>query len=275
MGYDEIVKALEINPNAHFGREKYLMRALEWIVDPPKVKESQYLPNLLGWSFDDLYGQQTDPKEADDAVRGLAGMIVLGIAWDSADIFHALNVALQRDSLGFERGRDGSRNTLAYLAWLRCRELVDVGKGSMLPDAPKGEMLKSWLPRHDFVKADVLLDSAFLNLRAEADAWHTARSAFMTKRLKKGRHPDTYPSFWDESTERPAPGLPTKSVPDAYNASQVSRQSMVLLVVVGVAMLVAGLVAGLLAACSAKARWRELICRKSPLQNRRAELVEG
>ena len=35
---DEIAKALEINPNAHFGREKYQLRALDWIIDPPKVE---------------------------------------------------------------------------------------------------------------------------------------------------------------------------------------------------------------------------------------------
>ena len=34
---DEIARAIEINPNAHFGREKYQLRALEWIIDPPKV----------------------------------------------------------------------------------------------------------------------------------------------------------------------------------------------------------------------------------------------
>ncbi len=60
---DEIAQALEINPNAHFGREKYQLRALEWIVDPPKVEGLQGLPNLLGWSFDDIYGQETDPPD--------------------------------------------------------------------------------------------------------------------------------------------------------------------------------------------------------------------
>jgi len=151
---DEIARALEINPNAHFGRETYQLRALEWIVDPPKAEGLQYFPNLLGWDPGDIYGQETDPKAADDAVRGLAGLIVLGNAWESVDVFNALNVALQRDSLGYERGRDGGRNTLAYLAWLRCRELIDAGKGSMLPDSPKGQRLESWLPRPDFVKAD-------------------------------------------------------------------------------------------------------------------------
>jgi hypothetical protein len=252
---DEIGKALLINPNAHFGREKYQLRALEWIVDPPQTEGRQYLPNLLGWSFDDIYGQQTDPKEADDAVRGLVGLIVLGNAWESVDIFHALNVALQRDSLGYERGREGGRNTLAYFAWLRCRELVDAGKISMLPDVPKGKGLKSLLPRPDFVAANVLLDPAFLRLRAEADAWQAARAAFMTRRLKEGHHPDTDPNFWNGYTERPAPGLPTKSVPDAFNAWYASRQRMALLAVSGVP-LAAGLVAGMLAVRSAMGRRR-------------------
>jgi len=245
---DEIAKALEINPDAHFGREKYQLRALEWVVNPPKAEGrqygSQYLPSLLGWSFDDIYGEQTDPKEADAAVRGLTGLVVLGNAWESIDVFHALNVALQRDSLGYKRGREGGRNTLAYLAWLRCRELVDAGKGSMLPDAPKGEGLKSLLPRPQFVKAEVLLDPAFRKLRAEADDWQAARAAFVSGRLRQGRHPDTDPRFWDGYKERPAPGLPTRSVPDAYYAWEASRRRIVLTVFIGVPVLVVGLVIG-------------------------------
>ncbi|CAN5627787.1 hypothetical protein BH23PLA1_BH23PLA1_20900 [soil metagenome] len=125
---DEIARALESNPDAHFGREKYQLQAMDWIVDPPKVEGSQHLPNLLGWSFDDIYGELTDPEEADDAVRGFAGLIVLGNAWESVDIFHALNVALQRNSVGFERGREGvetrwptSPGSVARSWWTRAR----------------------------------------------------------------------------------------------------------------------------------------------------------
>ena len=167
-------------------------------------------------------------------MRGLAGLVVLGNAWESVDIFHALNVALQRNSLGYERGREGGRNTLAYLAWLRCRELIDAGKGSMLPDAPKGEALKAMLRKPDFVMAETLLDPAYTKLRAEADAWHAARTAFMMGRLKAGRHPDIDPHFWDGYTERPAPGLPTISVPEAYHSWRRMRERIVLLVVLGV-----------------------------------------
>jgi tetratricopeptide (TPR) repeat protein len=230
---DEIARALQINPDAHFGREKYQLRALEWIVDPPKVEGWRGLPNFLGWSPDDIYGQETDPKEADDAVRGLAGLVVLGNAWESVDVFNALDIALQRDSLGYERGREGGRNTLAYLAWLRCRELIDAGKGSMLPDAPRAEPLKAILPKPDFVMSEKLLDPAFVKLRAEADAWQAARTAFMIERLEAGRHPDTDLHFWDGHTERPAPRLPATSVPDAYNAWLRMQQRIVLAVVLG------------------------------------------
>ena len=219
---DEIAKAMAINPNAHFGREKYQLRALEWIIDPPRAAGRDDLPNLLGWSLEDVYGQKIDPKDADDAVRGLAGLIVLGNAWESVDVFHALGFALQADSLGFEKNREGGRNTLAYLAWLRCRELIDAGKGSMLPDAPKGDALKAMIRRARLrVWPTKLLDPAFVDLRAEADAWHAARTAFMMGRLNEGRHPDTDPHFWDGYTERPAPGLPATSDPQAYHARRM------------------------------------------------------
>jgi hypothetical protein len=242
---DEIARALKINPNAHFGREKYQLRALEWIVEPPKAEGSHYLPNLLDVNFDSTIPQM-DPEEADDAVRGLAGLIVLGNAWESVDVFHALNIALQRDSIGYGKGPEGGRNTLAYLAWLRCLELVNAGKGSMLPDAPKGEDLKALLPPLKFVQAKAALDTAFPKLRAEADAWHLARTAFMTGRLKEGRHPDTDPSFWDGYKERPAPGLPTVSDPQAYKAWLMN-----LILVIGVTLAI-----GLLVVRRAKSRRR-------------------
>lgn len=241
---DEIAKALEINPDAHFGREKYQLKAMKFIVDPPRAEHSEYLPNLLGWSFQDIYGESTEPEEADEAVRGLAGLIVLGNAWKSVDVFHALNVALQRNSMGFSRGREGGRNSLAYFAWLRCLELVDSGQGSFLPDAPSRDDLKALLPPPDFVNPELMLDPAYRQLRAEADAWHAERVTFMTRRLEAGLHPDTDPDFWDGYTARPAPDLPPISVPDAYNAWRERRVRLAVMVVIGVPLLLLGLLAG-------------------------------
>lgn len=231
---DEIAKAIEINPNAHFGREKYQLKALEWIIHPPKIEGVvPHLPNILGWSFDDIYGQDTKPEDAHEAVDGLAGLIVLGNAWESVDIFHALNIALQRDSVGFEPGRSGGRNTLAYLAWFRCRELVDAGKGSMLPDAPKGEALKALMPRPDFVLADLLLDPAYKAHRKAAEEWQAARTAFMMEKLKAGRHPDTDWDFWFGFNPAPAPELPELSVSQSFQNYLAYQQLKGLALLVG------------------------------------------
>ena len=217
---DHIAKALEINPDAHFGRERYQLMALDFLIDPPKVAGEQYLPNLLHFVPDDIYGEHTTPAAAHDAVRGLTGLIVLGDAWQSIDAFNALNIALQRDSVGFRTERNGGRNSLAYFAWLRCLELADAGKSSLLPDAPRGPALKPLFYKPGFVRADLLLDPTYKSLRSEADARNAARNALMLTRLKSGLHPDTHPDFWQGYVDPPAPRLPTRSVPDAFYARQ-------------------------------------------------------
>lgn len=212
---DEIARALEINPDAHFGREVYQLRALDWILDPPAFDPRAPLPNLLGWDptpgAESRNGSEVaDPADADAAVRGLAGLIVLGNAWESVDVYYALQVALANDSLGFPRNEFGGRNSLAALAWLRCTELIRAGRGSLVPGAPEGESLKRSIPHPAYVEAHTEpLASSYPRLRAEADTWQAARTAFMLDRLRAGRHPDTDPTFWTGYVEPPAPSLPT------------------------------------------------------------------
>jgi hypothetical protein len=211
----------------------------------------QYLPNLLDWSPDGYPSDQVDPKEADDTVRGLAGLVVLGNAWESVDVFNALKVALELDTLDFGSLQDGGRNTLAYLAWLRCNELIDAGKGSMLPDAPKGQALKSLLRKPDLVEAEQLLGGAFKHLRAEANAWHAARTAFMTERLNY--------------TEPPAPSLPAQSVPDVFHASLAARKRAALAIFIGIPTFAAAIVGFLQLNRSLKARRKKALLSKHPL----------
>ena len=215
---EHIALAIEINPDAHFGREAYQLLAMDWIINPP-TESWHDLPNLLGWSFGDIHGERTEPSEAEEAVHALAGLVILGNAWESVDVFHALNVALQRDSVGFERSRDGGRNTLAYFAWLRCCELIDDGKSSLYPGAPTGNDLKSVLPAPDFPSQNSLLENAFSDLRADAESWHVNRMAFMNGRLRAGRHPDTDSRFWEGYDEAPIPKLPSISLHEAYHAN--------------------------------------------------------
>ena len=81
------------------------------------------------------------------------------------------------------------------------------------------------LPRPDFVDAGALLEPAFAKLRAEAAAWHAARTAFLMARLKQGRHPDIDTDFWLGYQETSPPRLPSQSVPAAYAAELKSRET--------------------------------------------------
>src|SRR5262249_22783914 len=114
---DDIKKAIELKPDAHFGREKYQLMAMEWIGNPPKYpseKEGGAFPDFLGlreWS-------EMPRSDAPDSVKGLSGLIALGNAWESVDIYFALSRALNA------QGKSG----LAYMALLRCEELIDQGR---------------------------------------------------------------------------------------------------------------------------------------------------
>jgi hypothetical protein len=181
---DEIAKAIEINPDAHFGREKYQLKVMDWIISPPVIGVSGELPNFLDL-VGDLGGQ--NQKEAGDAVKGLSGLIVLGNAWESVDVFNALGAAL---------ANYGNRNVLARLGLLRASELIDAGKASFVPGTPKGRALKSMLYTPQWEVETEQLERRYRELRTEADAWHRGRTDYVIKLLSAGRHPDTDPEFW-------------------------------------------------------------------------------
>lgn len=213
-----IAKAIAIKPGAHFGREKYQLKTMDWILyPPPPLKEAgDKLPNLLGLvpggSFD-IGGGPAELKERgyQDAERGLTGLITLGAAWQSIDVFNALRY------VEAWRG-DGS---VVYLLGLRLQEMAGSGQTSLYPrslSAPmmtqafaleNAEMFLSGHVSNSETPADRV--AAFEALRAEADHWHERRTAFMLERLKAGRHPDTDASFWQGWDDGSPPALHKQS----------------------------------------------------------------
>jgi tetratricopeptide (TPR) repeat protein len=194
---NEIAKAIEINPDAHFGREKYQLKAMEWIIAPPKVNAQEgELPNLLRADY--------KVEAAPEAVKGLTGLIVLGNAWESVDVFHALAKAIQSH---------GDRSSPAYMARLRAGELIDKGRKSVLPDAPTQEGLKKLVVNQSGARYQLEedkikeLEETFRKLRQEADKWHSHRTAYLMSQLQAGRHPDTHPDCWKGYRELPAPDI--------------------------------------------------------------------
>lgn len=200
---DLIAKAVALKPGAHFGREKYQLKAMDWILKPPPIKSEDYgLPNLLRLSSENLpmphYIAQDEMKKRgyQDAERGLTGLITLGAAWQSVDVFNAL--------LHVEAWH--SNTSVTYLLLRRLEEMARAGRKSLHPEAPRGEeLVEMFDPEGENSEMLILsfqgsreeLDATYKKLRAEADAWHARRSSFMLERLQAGRHPDTDASFWN------------------------------------------------------------------------------
>jgi tetratricopeptide (TPR) repeat protein len=205
-------QAIALNPDAHFGREKYQLLAMDWIITPLHFdpKTANHLPDFLGlgpkhtgphiW---DGHAVIPDHPDLKDPEKALAGLIVLGGGWHSVDFFYSLSLVLNRQG----------KSAASYLASLRCDELIGEGMGSFLPDAPNGKDLKKLVDRAplEHRRQEEELEefvSVYRSQRDEADAWHKERTWYMLERMKDGRHPDTDPGFWDDYEDAGPPPLP-------------------------------------------------------------------
>jgi tetratricopeptide (TPR) repeat protein len=195
-----IAAAIAINPDAHFGREKYQLLTIEWLLDPKDRPLGTYVQDRL-----------TPPNgilpdgEAAKAIKGFSGLIVLGNAWESVDVFAALAHFLHQND----------HDVMAHFAELRCQELIDAGKRSLLSEATKkpDELLMELVPAAAGEGMGIIServdmnDSLFPEMRREAEARNTARTEYMLTRLRAGKHPDTAPDFWNDFRDTPPPSI--------------------------------------------------------------------
>ncbi len=207
-----IAKAIEVNPDAHGGREGYQLMTMDWLIG---VKEGKIKDQLLGEYIEGKL--RKDPNrpiqmemesaspEYTEAIKGLCGLIQLGAAWRSVDAYVALDFILQEKEAN-----------IGHLAGLRAYELYGSGAHSILPmlddnfaqlaKASDGDdlvdnMIMS-MPRYQRT-ADGKVNSEFKHLRENADKWAANREAFMMAKLSQGKHPDTDPDFWKGYVEVP------------------------------------------------------------------------
>ena len=225
---DEIAKAIRLNPDAHFGREKYQRVAMEWIIRPPKPATNELLPNFL--DLEPLSHAQHATQELDkagygDAMKGLTGLVVLGNAWESVDVFHALAVVLEYEG----------RSSVAYMARLRCQELIARGGRSLFPsEATKSDLAQTLTTSLVNGRNRAETEATYRRLRDEAERWHRDRTGYMLARLTKGRHPDTHPDFWKDYRD---PGPPPLTTPNPIREMALTGV-VILLALVLVALLV-------------------------------------
>lgn len=198
---DLIAAAIELNPDAHFGRERYQLLAIEWILALDTIQEGEeqtilhQIPeyrNQHGTSHNEL-----TELGYDDAVKGLAGLIALGNAWRSFDVLNALAYALS----------DRGDHILAKVCMLRLNELYETGARSLNPAF--NYSLLARVPGRYEVEAEygAQIDAWYSQARTECQGHTARRDAYLLNRLENGEHPDTHPGFWRdwiESTSPPA-----------------------------------------------------------------------
>lgn len=201
-----ITAAIELNPEAHFGREKYQLLAIKAILRPiAQTEEYQEHQKYLADSFPTILDTPENafkitlyrgtPQPAitlqelgyEDAVEGLTGLISLGNAWESVDIYHALSMVLAYRE----------EASLALLAQRRAQELIDDGRYPVVPGLPEGLHRRMVVgPRGSMATKPEEVFVYFDAARAAADQWAADREAYMLARLQAGQHPDTHPDFW-------------------------------------------------------------------------------
>jgi len=203
--HDLIAAAIELNPDAHFGRERYQLLAIKWILDgfPHDAEGVWHQPSIVeameGTGTE--WGRNAFTKLGyDDAVEGFSGLIALGNAWESVDIFYALAMSLH----------DQEHTSLYLLCQTRIVELVKDGKRSLSPNFTYDGSYENYLGSDVFASindsyANKISDSYFPKARKEAEGWVQRRNKYALERLNRGKHPDTHASFWADWSETTSP----------------------------------------------------------------------
>lgn len=178
-----VAKAIEENPDAHFGREVYQLMAIRWLlwdgaIPTQTTDDSPFESDQIHW----VKTRLEEPGK--EHIAGISGLIQLGLAWESSDAFRSLGAILD----------SGELSSIAELAYLRENELIAAGKGSLHPVARVRELIH---PSHSrFLQDRKPVGVYFPIARAAADRRNAAWVAYQEERFAKGMHPDTHPDFW-------------------------------------------------------------------------------
>lgn len=199
-----IAEALELNPDAHFGREKFQLMWIRWLLCPaPSSKEEMEAFNFLGIEGQTWTGRQPMARPEgftlEDARKGITGLIQLGAAWESVDAFHALQRCLDTEESA----------AVGFLSYLREVELYKEGARSFHPSAE----VRHWLePSTSTISSEAgAVSDFFPKARAAAKEREATWIAYQGERFAKGMHPDTHPDFWKDWREPEFPKMPGRT----------------------------------------------------------------
>ena len=211
---EAINAALQVNPDGHFSREIYQMVLLDWFNEQSDDPNAAGTRRAVERFFELANAMRSALKLPHDPVsigEGLSGLVVLGAAWESPDIFILLTDCLQM----------ADKHGLSELASLRAQEILASGRKPFHPAMPID--VEEWRTpvrvqangRPAGTRTTVLSDPDKLKIgqffeaaRKAVESRQTQRTTFMISKLEKGEHPDTHADFWTGWSEPPMPKYP-------------------------------------------------------------------
>lgn len=167
QGLEYIDKALEINPNAHFGREIYQKYLAEYVMDKDKLKGLGFAGFLRRKGKSYYLGEEETKK----AVKGVLGMMRFG-NYRSSVLLSALGSLLEWDK-NTENTRDAKQ--LAARAYLKASyETKDEELKRLFRQKAEQALVGQYIQvgsQLKVVKLD-LVERNFKNELIEADRWY-------------------------------------------------------------------------------------------------------
>lgn len=173
-----IAKAIEINPNAHFGREFAQLYCMRAILKGAKEGDwkAHFTENLITIADQDKVDHKALRK-------GIAGMMVLGNAWNSPVMLEAIMALVPQES------------QVKMLCWLR------IGEIQLKQDDPEADVtypkiansLKNeWFNPHRMERDIQVLGE----IRKNGIRYAEEANTFVLNKLSTQKHPDTDADFW-------------------------------------------------------------------------------
>lgn len=153
-GIKHLELAVKVNPDAHSGREWAQIDVAKWIYSETKKPTGMY----------PKFSRPTKETQA-----GLLGLVELGNAWESVDVFRM--AALQGDP----------NSLVSKLCALRARELEGSGKKPLFDMQPTSHGIN-----------DPYLVSAFGTEREKAEGWAARFKQAVANSVPAGEHPDVF-----------------------------------------------------------------------------------
>jgi hypothetical protein len=224
-----IAKAIEINPDAHFGREFAQLYCMRAILKGAKEGDwkSKFTENLIVIA-------DRDKVDHKSLRKGIAGMMVLGNAWNSPLMLKAMAYLVPKDEQIVEFAR-------VFVD----REISAIKQKAL--DSGKEYSTEQWLdlerPLEIYLNSRVsplAYNVFFPKLEENAKKFRANRENWIQKKLKQGEHPDTHPDFWTGfKDEPPLPANSYHKVTPFYNKQSFkSSAGFIALLIAGIGGLI-------------------------------------